>query len=91
MPATQPAAEQPSSSRSAEEWTEVINEQTGQPYYWNQKTGMRSRDAQHSMLQDVTAPMLDLYDKQLQAALCCSRCDMACLGDDGVSPPSGCF
>lgn len=41
VPATQPAEDQQSGSKTAEqEWTEVIDEQSGQTYYWNQKTGV---------------------------------------------------
>lgn len=41
--ATQAAAEKQGGSKtSEEEWTEVIDEKSGQTYYWNQKTGTKA-------------------------------------------------
>jgi hypothetical protein len=33
-------ATKPTRPKAAEEWAEVIDEKSGQTYYWNEKTGM---------------------------------------------------
>lgn len=72
------------SSRGAErseEWTEVVHEQTGQTYYWNQKTGER----QHAGSSSMHSCCLAVLSHMQMQAHCQRDTDQVCF----EKPPAG--